>query len=172
MSDLIVIGYDEEATGRQAYEEVLKLNEDMVVQLEGLAVVTMDEHGKKHVETPTKLVGSGAAFGALWGLLIGVLFFVPVFGLALGGAMGALMGKMSKSGINDKFRKQVNDMMKPGTAAVVIMASKITEDKFAEAMKPFGGNLLKTSLSTEDEQELAHELGGEAANDASAEAGA
>jgi uncharacterized membrane protein len=172
MSDLIIIGYDEEATGRKAYEEVLKLNEDMVVQLEGLAIVTMDENGKNHVETPAKLVSSGAAFGALWGVLIGILFFVPVFGLALGGAMGALMGKMGKSGINDRFRKQVNDMMKPGTAAVVIMASKITEDKFAEAMKPYGGNLLKTSLSTENEQELAHELAGQTGAEAETETAA
>ena len=166
MSELIVIGYDNKATGHEAYETVMKLNEDMVVQLEGLAIVTADENGRNHVETPSKLVGSSAAFGALWGLLIGVLFFVPVFGLALGGAMGALMGKMGKSGVNEQFRTQVNDMMKPGTAAVVIMASQITEDKFADAMKPYGGTLLKTSLSTEDERELAHELGGEAGSDA------
>jgi uncharacterized membrane protein len=41
------------------------------------------------------------------------------------------------------------------------MASKITEDKFAEAMKPYGGTLLKTSLTTEDEKELAHEQSGQ-----------
>ena len=41
-------------------------------------------------------------------------------------------------------------MMKP-VLPVVIMASKITEDKFAEAMKSHGGTLLKTSLTTEDE---------------------
>jgi len=39
------------------------------------------------------------------------------------------------------------------------MASKITEDKFADRMKPYGATLLKTSLSEEDEKELAHELG-------------
>ena len=161
MAELLVIGYDDQATGHQAYEKVLGLQQDMIVQLEGLAFVTQDETGKNHVETPAKLVSSGAAFGALWGMLIGLLFFVPFFGLAFGGAMGALMGKMGKSGINDEFRKQVNDLMKPGTAAVVIMASKITDDKFAEAMKPYGGKLLKTSLTTEDEKALAHELSGE-----------
>jgi uncharacterized membrane protein len=39
------------------------------------------------------------------------------------------------------------------------MASKITEDRCATAMRPFGGELLETSLSEEDEKELAHELG-------------
>ena len=41
----------------------------------------------------------------------------------------------------------------------MIMASKVTEDKFADAMKQYGGQLLKTSLSEDDEKELAHDLG-------------
>jgi uncharacterized membrane protein len=40
------------------------------------------------------------------------------------------------------------------------MASKLTQDKFAEAMRPFGGEILQTSLSTEDEKELAEEISG------------
>ena len=162
MSELIVIGYDDPATATAAYNEVLSLQKDFVVQLQGLAVVNVDAEGKTHVETPQKIVGVSAASGALWGMLIGLLFFVPFFGLALGGAMGALMGKAGKSGINDTFRQQVQDLLTPGSAAVVIMASKITEDKFADAMKPYGGSLLKTSLSEEDEKELAHELGQDA----------
>jgi uncharacterized membrane protein len=38
------------------------------------------------------------------------------------------------------------------------MASKITDDKFASAMRPFGGEILKTSMSEADEHELAEEL--------------
>ena len=91
-------------------------------------------------------------------MLIGLLFFVPGVGLLLGGAMGALFGKLGKSGVNEQFRSQVQDMLKPGAAAVVIMADKITEDKFNDAMGPLGGQVLKTSLSEEDEKELASEL--------------
>ena len=158
MSELIVIGYDDHATATAAYNEVMGLQKDFVVSLQGLAIVTVDAEGKSHVETPQKIVGVSAASGALWGMLIGLLFFVPFVGLALGGAMGALFGKMGKSGINDEFRSQVQAMLEPGHAAVVIMASKITEDKFAEAMKAHGGTLLKTSLSEADEKELGEEL--------------
>ena len=35
----------------------------------------------------------------------------------------------------------------------------MTEDKFAEAMRPFGGDILQTSLSIKDEEELKCELG-------------
>jgi uncharacterized membrane protein len=159
MSDLIVIGYDDPATARQAYDEVLNLQRDFVVQLRGLAIVEVDADGKTHVDTPQRIVGTSAAAGALWGLLFGVLFFVPGMAL-LGGALGAVIGKLNKSGVDDRFRAQVYDVLSPGHSAVVIMAGKITEDKFAAGMQPFGGKILKTSLSETDEKELAEELAG------------
>jgi uncharacterized membrane protein len=79
----------------------------------------------------------------------------------LGGAIGALMGKFNKSGIDAQFRDRVEHLLEPGHSAVVIMASKITEDKFATVMQLFGGTILKTSLSESDEKELAEELAGQ-----------
>jgi uncharacterized membrane protein len=159
MSDLIVIGYEDAATARQAYEQVLNLQQEFVVELRGLAIVDVDADGKTHVDTPSRIVGTSAAAGALWGLLLGLLFFVPGMAL-LGGALGALIGKLNKSGVDDRFRAQVHDLLSPGHSAVVIMATKITEDKFAAGMQRFGGKILKTSLSDADEKELAEELGG------------
>ena len=101
-----------------------------------------------------------AVSGALFGLLIGVLFFIPGMAL-LGGAVGALMGVLNKSGIDAQFRDRVEHLLEPGHSAVVIMASKVTEDKFASAMQPFGGTILKTSLSESEEKELAEELAGQ-----------
>jgi len=73
---------------------------------------------------------------------------------------GCLMGKFNQSGIDAEFRDRVQHLVEPDHSAVVIMASKITEDKFASAMQPFGGTILKTSLSESDEKELAEELTG------------
>lgn len=117
----------------------------------------MDGDGKTHVDTPSRIVGTSAVSGALWEALLGLLFFVPGMVL-LGGAIGALFGKMSKAGIDDRFRAQVSDMLSPGHSAVVIMAGKVTEDKFGTAMAQYGGQILKTSLSDADEKELAEEL--------------
>jgi uncharacterized membrane protein len=160
MSDLIVIGYENPQTAQQAYEQVQRLQQDFVVDLRGLAIVNVDADGKTHVDTPKRIIGTSAMSGALFGLLIGVLFFVPGMAL-LGGAVGALMGVLSKSGIDAQFRDRVEHLLEPGHSAVVIMASKITEDKFASAMQPFGGTILKTSLSESDEKELAEELAGQ-----------
>jgi uncharacterized membrane protein len=160
MSDLIVIGYEDPQTARQAYEQVQRLQRDFIVDLRGLAIVDVDADGKTHVDTPQRSIGASAAAGATFGLLIGLLFFVPGMVL-LGGTIGALMGKFSKSGINAEFRNRVEHLIEPGHSAVVIMASKVTEDKFAAAMQPFGGTVLKTSMSESDEKELAEELAGQ-----------
>ena len=160
MSDLIVIGYEDQQTARQAYERVQGLQREFVVDLLGLAVVNVDAEGKTHVDTPQRPIGAGAMSGAIFGLLIGLLFFVPGMVL-LGGTIGALIGRFNKSGIDAEFRDRVAHLIEPGHSAVVIMASKVTEDKFAAAMQPFGGTLLKTSLSETDEKELAEELAGQ-----------
>ncbi|TRW44079.1 DUF1269 domain-containing protein [Georgenia yuyongxinii] len=159
MSELIILGYDDHATAQQAYAKVLDLQRDFVVNLTGLAVVQVDADGKKHVDTPSRIVGASAASGALWGAIFGLLFLVPGFGLLLGGALGAVTGKLGKSGIDHAFKERVENMLEPGKAAVVVMAGKLTEDKFAAAMREFGGTVLQTSLSDEDEKELADELG-------------
>jgi uncharacterized membrane protein len=41
MSELIVIGYDNQATATQAYNQVLALNKDFVVKLTGLATLSV-----------------------------------------------------------------------------------------------------------------------------------
>jgi uncharacterized membrane protein len=158
MSELIILGYDEPEDATSAYHKVLDLSKDFVLDLSGLALVKVDAEGKKHVETPGKIVGASAASGALWGMIFGILFLVPGLGLLVGGLFGALGGKLSKAGIDKAFQERVEAMLEPGKAAVVIMANKITEDKFAAAMAPFGGTVLQTSLSDEDEKELADEL--------------
>lgn len=160
MSELIIIGYDDHATAERAQAEVLKLQRDFVVSLSGIAVVRIDEDGKQHIDTPSSIVGASAAGGALWGAIIGLLFLVPGFGLLLGGAWGALVGVAGKAGINRDLRSRVDGLLQPGKAALVVMASKLTEDKFAAALAPFGGTVLKTSLSGDDEKALAEELGG------------
>ncbi|MCE3550712.1 DUF1269 domain-containing protein [Pseudonocardia sp. RS11V-5] len=161
MSDLIVIGYENSESVHQAYEEVQRLRRDFVVDLRGLAGVDVDvdADGKTHIHTPQRIIARTAATGAIFGLVLGLLFLVPGMAL-LGGAIGALMGTFTKSGIDTEFRDRVEHLLEPGHSAVVIMASKVTEDKCATAMQPFGGTVLKTSLSDSDEKELAQELAG------------
>ncbi|MER7910249.1 DUF1269 domain-containing protein [Streptomyces sp. NPDC096068] len=161
MSELIVIGYDDHAVAREAFETVQRLRDDHVVELRGLAVVRVDQDGETHVDTPAKSeeIALSATAGALWGLVLGIIVLTPGIG-ALGAALGGLVGKLNQMGVDRGFRQKVSDLLEPGSAAVVVMASEITEDRFAAAMEPFGGTVLKTSLPEESERELAEQLTG------------
>jgi len=159
MADLVVIGYPDEATARSVQAKVEQLQKDAIVDGTA-AVVSRTIDGRIHVETPLEAVGSGAAAGALWGGLLGLLFFVPIGGLIAGGILGALMGKLAESGIDDEFRSRVQQVVKPGGSAVVLIFSSLAPDKALAALAPYGGEILQTSLSREVEAEIQGALDG------------
>jgi uncharacterized membrane protein len=164
MADLIAIGYPDETTATAAADEARRLAQDLIIQPDAIAVITRDKDGSYHVQTSHHTVGAGATWGMFWGFLFGLLFFVPVLGLAIGAGLGALMGKMAKTNIDKQFQDQVRDMVKPGTSCLFLMLEKVTPDKAVEAMSKYGGTVLKTSLSNEDEKQLQDALhGGQAA---------
>lgn len=116
MADLIVIAFDSEADAEAAYDEIQVLQNDLVVELAGLALVKVDDEGKTKVEYPGVVgkVGAGAAGGALFGALIGILFFVPIAGLVFGGLFGALFAGLDKTNLDAEFRDRVKSAVSAG----------------------------------------------------------
>jgi uncharacterized membrane protein len=163
MSDLIAIGYPEEATAEEAAGEARRMARDLIIEPDAIAVIVRDKEGKYHVHTSHHPVGAGATWGMFWGLLFGLLFFIPVFGIAIGAGLGALMGKITKSGIDKSFQEQVRGMLQPGTSALFLMVEKVTPDRAVEGLSKYGGIVLKTSLSREGESELQDALHGRTA---------
>jgi uncharacterized membrane protein len=160
MADLIAIGYPDETTADEAAAEAYRLAKDLIIQPDAIAVIIRKRDGSYQVHTNHGGGGAGAIWGSFWGFLFGLLFFIPVLGMAVGAGMGALMGHLTKSTIDNQFKEQVRDMLRPGTSALFLMLEKVTPDKAIEAMRQYGGTVLKTSLSKEDEQALQHELHG------------
>jgi uncharacterized membrane protein len=170
MADLIAIGYDDETTALEAEKEAEKLAADLIIQADAIAAIVCDKDGKYKVTTNHHAVGQGTTWGMWWGLLFGLLFFVPVFGMAIGAGFGALFGKLEKTGVDKAFQEQVRDMLKPGTSALFLVVEKVTPDKAIEALKQYGGTVLKTSLSEDTEAQLQAELSGTAAEPVGASA--
>jgi uncharacterized membrane protein len=160
MATLVAIGYEDEGTAAAAAAEVDRLSKDLIIQPDAVAVITRDPEGKYHVTTNHHPVGAGASWGMFWGFLFGLLFFVPVFGMAIGAGMGAISGKLTKSSINKEFQQQVRDMVQPGTSALFLIVERVTPDKAVEALSQYGGTVLKSSLSKEDEAALQDALHG------------
>ena len=166
MATLIAIGYPDEATATAAADEARRLAQDLIIQPDAIAVIDRDGTAATTCTPTTTRSAAGATWGMFWGFLFGLLFFIPVFGMAIGAGMGALMGKFAKTSIDKQFQEQVRGMLQPGTSALFLMVEKVTPDKAIEAMSKYGGTVLKTSLSKEDEQELQEALHGTGAAEA------
>jgi uncharacterized membrane protein len=160
MSELIVIGYPEEETAKEVLERALDLQKEYLIDLEDAAVVVRDTKGKLHVTTTDHMTEMGALGGLFWGALIGLIFLVPLFGAALGGLYGAVFGKLGDMGIRESFKRQVADLVQPGTSAILFVVRKMTPDKVLEELAPFGGTVLRTSLDHEAEEHMQEALAG------------
>jgi uncharacterized membrane protein len=162
MSTLVAIGYPDEGTAEQAADEAQRLAADLIIEPDAIASIRRDASGKFHVTTNHPVVAGGASWGMFWGLLFGLLFFIPFFGMAVGAGLGALMGKVADSGIDKEFQQKVRGLLEPGTSALFLVVEKVTPDKAVEALQPYGGTVLKSSLSKDAEARLQDALHGSA----------
>jgi len=160
MATLIAIGYDDERTAAEAADEVRRPSDGLIIQPDAVAVIGRDVRGQYHVTTTHHAVGVGATWGMFWGLLFGLLFFVPVFGVAVGASLGAILGKIEKGGVDKAFQQQVRDMVSPGTSALFLIVERVTPDKALAVLSKFGGRVIKSSLTEDQEQQLQEALHG------------
>jgi uncharacterized membrane protein len=160
MATLVAIGYPDEVTAEAARQTVAGLEEDLVIQADQVASIRRDRDGKYHITTTHggSSAGGGAVWGGFWGFLFGLIFFVPFAGLALGAGFGALFGHLGEKAIDKEFQNQVRDQVQPGTSALFMIIEKATPDKAIDALKGYGGTVIKTSLSEEDTKKLQEAL--------------
>ena len=154
MSDLVVFAFKNDTGAQEMAEAIKGLQKQELIKLEDAAIVVRRRDGKAKVKQAQSLVGAGALGGAFWGMLIGLLFFMPWMGLAVGAISGALAGKFSDIGVDDDFIKEVGAAIEPGHSALFLLVREATPDKVLEALKGFKGKVIKTSLTTDKEEEL------------------
>jgi uncharacterized membrane protein len=159
MSTLVAIAYPDADTAERVRGELVQATKEHLLQLEDAVVVVHEPDGKIKLHQAMSTTGAGAAGGALWGGLIGLIFLAPLFGMAIGAASGALAGKVSDVGVNDDFMKQLGAKLPPGAAALIMLGRAEAPDRVLERVKPYGGEVIQTSLDTEQEERLRSALG-------------
>jgi uncharacterized membrane protein len=156
MSNLIVLGFDNEADAFEMRAALARMQSQYLIEMEDAVVVTRSTDGKVKLHQTVNLTAAGAVKGTLWGSLIGLLFLNPLLGAAIGAGSGALSGAFTDIGINDKFMKDLAATFTPGTSALFVLVRKSTPDKVLDGLKPFIGKakVLRTSLTKDKEDEL------------------
>lgn len=159
MSTLVAIAYPDRETAEKVRQELIEATREHLVELQDAVVVEHEPGGKIKLHQAMGTTGAGAAGGAVWGGLIGLIFLAPLVGMAVGAASGAVSGKMTDLGVNDKFLRELGAKLQPGAAALIALGSTDARDKVIERVKPYGGDVIQTSLSTEEEERLRSALG-------------
>ncbi|RMD68084.1 MAG: DUF1269 domain-containing protein [Cyanobacteria bacterium J149] len=154
MSHLIAIAYDDIFKAEEVRLTLAKLQREHLIELEDAAVVVKNAEGKVKLKQAINLTAAGATSGGFWGLLIGTLFLVPLFGAAVGAATGAIAGALSDIGVDDEFMRELGETLQPDTSALFILIKKVTPDKVLDELSKYGGKILRTSLSKDDEEQL------------------
>lgn len=162
MSDLIVIAFDDEASAFDVRAELVRMQQEYLLQLEDAVVVTRTG-GEVQLHQPVNMTAAGAAGGTMWGALVGLIFLNPLAGAAVGGLSGALAGRFTDIGINDDFIRRVSQAVPPGGSAVFLLIRKMTTDKVLARLQSFHarGRILQSSLPDDVETRLRDALGGD-----------
>jgi uncharacterized membrane protein len=154
MSNLIVVKFNAADDAAKYLAQLGELQREELIKIDDAATLVRADDGKVKIKQAQSLVGAGALGGAFWGMLIGMLFLAPFAGMAVGAALGAGIGKASDYGIDDKFIKEVGDKITPGSSALFVLVHDAQPDKVIDRLKDFHGEIIHTSLSIEQEQQL------------------
>lgn len=171
MPDLICVSFDDINTADRVLNELTAMQREYLLELADACVVIRPAEGDIQLKQAVPLTGvgaaSGAASGALWGTLIGLLFLNPlagaVLGTGVGAASGVIAGNLSDYGIPDDFIREMGSTIKPDSSALFLLVERVKADRVLPRLEGVRGQVLKTSLSTEQEARLREALAGPAA---------
>ena len=185
MAKLIVVGFKKDMyRASEVLNQLQSMNDDWVVDLHDAVAVYRDYNGKLRIDQSYQTTtGEGAAFGGLMGSLIGLtLAAIPFTGgasavaagtLAAGAAAGAAVGAgagavdaawwKDEFGIPDDFVKQVGAMIQPGDSAVYALLRTANPDIVADHFRGYGGTILSTTLSRDQQAKVEKVLSKKAA---------
>jgi len=141
-------------TAERVRQVLVRASEEGLARLEDAVVVERTPDGKVKLPQLRSMAKHGAAVGAAGGAAIGLLFLAPLLGAAIGAASGGLGGKLSEEGIDDLFMKDLGARIRPGAAALIVLGSTEARDELIERVKPYGGEVVETSLDWTAEQQL------------------
>ena len=175
MPQLIVVGFKKDMyRASEVLNRLQNMDDDWVVDLHDAVAVYRDYNGKLRVDQSYQMTtGEGAGWGGLWGSLIGLTLAIPftggatapaaavlAAGAAAGGALGAGAGAIDASwwkdefGIPDDFVKQVGALIQPGDSAIYALLRTANPDIVADAFRGYGGTVLRTTLSRDQQSKV------------------
>jgi uncharacterized membrane protein len=158
-SELIVITYPSPDDAQRVADTIRRLEAERLLEIEDLEYCVRDLEGDIALYESINRPLAGAALGAFWGTFLGKCFGNPLLGAGIGAAGGALVSRLGgRDGIDETFVRNLSATLAPGSSAIFVLVRRYTAGKVLPRLGGFGGTVLHTSLSDEDEERLQNAL--------------
>ena len=119
--------------------------------MEDVLVLVKNQYGTVRYHGMHEHAVKEGLLGSITGLIVGSILFNPLVGGALGLASGAVAASLAKGGIDERFVEGLSKNFKPGCSALFVLVRKADPDRVGKAFAGFGGKVLVSSLSEEQE---------------------
>ena len=162
---LFVLAFPDESTAFALRETLWKMEEENIVDVGDMVVVTRDRRGRVRLHQSLQLAALGSTLGSLGGMVFGMMLLNPLFGSIAGAAVGAAAASLADIGIDDAFMKELGETLTPGTSALFVTVRKTKPELILERLEGFAGSckILQCDLPAEREALFRRLLEGEAA---------
>ncbi len=148
---VVIAAFEDEATALDALHVLQEAHREDELKFKAYALVRRDAEKKLHVKEtgdPGGAAGlvSGGALGVALGLLAGPIGLAALTGAVVGG----LALKFRDTGVKNDEIRAAGESLKPGMAALLILAEEGSEDVIAEKLALNGGTVVRAALAEED----------------------
>jgi uncharacterized membrane protein/sporulation protein YlmC with PRC-barrel domain len=148
--ELVARVFDDTEKAGQALDFVEDLRNRRVIKILNAAVLVKDQEGQVSVKDTKEIdPKKGRILGVITGGLVGLLGgpVGVVVGALAGLGVGGAAGKRIDEGFSDKFLKNLEQYLKPGTSALILLMEDQWVRKASEAMADLEGVVIQQTLT-------------------------
>jgi uncharacterized membrane protein len=132
---LYIAAYDDPDSARGDFDALKELVRAGAIFVDVAVLVRRDDDGKLTVDENAHEVAGGTMVGAAAGLLIGLIFPPAVIAsTVVGGAAGAGLGGLLSHHRETEIKKDIEDVLPPGSSGIVTVFDITWKPKVDEAL--------------------------------------
>lgn len=149
--------FDDPDRAREALEFVEDLHRRRVLRILNAAVIVVDEDGNATIDDTRDIEPKkGRLMGAITGGLIGLVGgpIGVIVGALAGLGAGGLATRLTDFGFSDRFLAELQEHLKPGRSALIVLVEHEWARTLAESMDDLGGWVFEQPLTDELVEQL------------------
>ena len=133
--DLYIAVYSDPNSAGLDWADLQRLQDDGVIELDGLVLVSRDSNGKIHVDDTAHDVRKGSTVGAVGGLVVGLIFPPSLLASGLVGAgIGAGIGGLRSHHDKKEIRADVEEVLPPDSSGIVAVFEEHWSERLEQAL--------------------------------------